>query len=300
MQLQDALGQFQVQLAADGRSEHTRKQYARHVRSLIAWLADADRSTEVADLSPGVLAEFMASDTATSSARGGRRKASSANTLRSSLRNFSRWVHDAGLAHENPARLLRRARCAAPPPRPLHVDEQERLLEVLRQATGPEAERDRLMIELMLATGLRIGSTVALDATDLDFQHGEIEVRSTKNDRPAMVVLPKAIGDRLRDWLGERTTGPVFQANGRRISVRHAQRRIAGYLAAAGIHGRSAHSLRHSFATDLLARTGDLRLVQTAMCHASVTSTTLYVQTERSQLREALCSSHRERPQPIC
>jgi len=70
--------------------------------------------------------------------------------------------------------------------------------------------------------------------------------------------------------------------------MRHAQRRLAGWFATAGIQGKSAHSLRHSFACALLGRTGDLRLVQAAMNHASIVSTTIYTQVDRVKLRAAV------------
>ncbi|HEX5108298.1 MAG TPA: tyrosine-type recombinase/integrase, partial [Vicinamibacterales bacterium] len=69
-----------------------------------------------------------------------------------------------------------------------------------------------------------------------------------------------------------------------------AQRRLSNWFAAAGIAGRSAHSLRHSFACSLLNRTGDLRLVQAAMNHASIVSTTIYTTVDRAKLRAAVGS----------
>ena len=84
--------------------------------------------------------------------------------------------------------------------------------------------------------------------------------------------MPVDVAEKLKAFLAGRTEGPVFQARGKRISTRHAQRRLSDWLAKAGIEGKSAHSFRHSFATGLLARTGDLRLVQAAM-HVSGQST---------------------------
>jgi integrase/recombinase XerC len=288
MHVQDALGQFQVQLAADGRSEHTRKQYQRHVVAFIDWLTSGNRDTDIARITPNIVAEFFGSDAARVSARGGTKRATSANAQRTSLRCFLRWAHESGLASSNAARLLRRARCAPPPPKALRDDEQARLLAVLCAATGPEAQRDRMLVELLLGTGIRLGSAIALDVEDLDLAHGELNLRKAKNDRPATVVVPRTIVDRLRSYIGDRKTGPVFQAGDRRISVRHIQRRISGWFQASGITGRSAHSLRHSFATGLLAKTGDLRLVQHAMNHASIVSTTIYTAVDRARLRAAV------------
>ena len=285
MQLQAASRQFQTQLSADGRSPHTRKQYERHVAAFIAWLEANSRRTDLTAITPTVVAEFFGSDAATASARGGKKKATSANAQRTSLRCFFRWAHESGLTPANVARLLKRARCSAPPPRALHDDEQKRLLDVLAAAAGTEAERDRMLVELLLGTGVRIGSAIALDVTDLDFAHGEIALRTTKNDRPTTAVVPAAVATKLKTFVAGRTSGAVFLAGSHRVSMRHAQRRLARWFAAAGISGRSAHSLRHSFAASLLARTGDLRLVQAALNHASIVSTTIYTQVDRSRLR---------------
>ena len=117
MHLQDAHWQFQAQLAADGRSPHTRRQYQRHVEAFAGWLAAHQRDTDIAKITPGTVAEFFGSDAATNSARGGRKKATSANAQRTSLRCFFRWAHESGLTGTNTARLLRRARCSPPPTR---------------------------------------------------------------------------------------------------------------------------------------------------------------------------------------
>ena len=159
---------------------------------------------------------------------------------------------------------------------------------MLAKAEGDEAARDRMLVELLLGTGMRIGSALALDVADLDFAHGEIALRTTKNDRPTTVVMPAAIAKRMKAFVAGRTEGPVFMAHEHRVSMRHAQRRLSGWFETAGIAGRSAHSLRHSFACSLLNRTGDLRLVQAAMNHASIVSTTIYTQVDKAKLRAAV------------
>ena len=290
MQLQEALQAFLLQLRADGRSEHTVRQYQRHGTALANWLAATTSPTDVAKLTPAVLAKFFADDAAKNSCRGGPKRAVSLNAMRTSIRCFAKHLHDAGLVATNPARMLRRARCAPPPPRALHADEQKRLLEVLAAAKGVEAERDRMLVELLLGTGIRIGSALALDVGDIDFAHGELTLRSTKNNRPTTAVLPADVAKKLKAFVEGRTEGPVFLAGEARVSMRHAQRRLAQWFAKAKIAGRSAHSLRHTFACALLGRTGDLRLVQAAMCHASIVSTTIYTQVDRQKLRAAVGS----------
>lgn len=286
MNLQAALQDFTTQLRADGRSPHTIGQYRRHVAALRAWLAANDRPDDLGEITPAVLASFFTSDAARTSARGGEKKPTSANAMRTSLRNFCRWVHESGFVAANPARLLKRARCTPPAPRGLRADDQERLLRVLGDAAGPEAERDLLLIMLLLQTGARLGSALALDVADLDLDHCEATLRRMKNDKICTLLLPAALAKALQPFVARRS-GPVFVAHGRRISTRHAQRRIGHWFAAAGLKG-SAHALRHAFACDLLARTGNLRLVQDALHHESVLSTAIYAKVDRNLLREAV------------
>ena len=83
-----------------------------------------------------------------------------------------------------------------------------------------------MLVELLLATGIRIGSALALDVEDLDFGHGEMALRRAKNDRPATGIMPVAVAEKLRAFVGDRAAGPVFVARCRRISTRHCQRRL--------------------------------------------------------------------------
>ena len=288
MELNEALSAFLVQLRADGRSEHTAKQYARHARALARWATAEGLSTNIEHFTPELIARFFVSPAARTRPDGGTKKAATTNALRTSIRCLFSFLHAAGHVQANPARLVRRARCSPAPPRFLHLDERTRLLEVFAAVAGPKAERDRMLVDLLLNTGIRIGSALALDVGDLDIAHAEVNLRRTKNDRPSTAVLPVELATRLQEFIGSRVDGPLFQAGGRRVSMRHAQRRLAGWFAAAGIKSRSAHALRHSYATALLARTGDLRLVQAALNHASIASTTVYAQVDRAKLRAAV------------
>jgi len=287
MRIQAALEQFLLQLEADGRSPHTIGQYQRHGAALATWL-ESRGVTNVADLTPELVARFFADDSAKSSCRGGAKKAVSLNAMRTSIRCWCAHLHDAGLVASNPARMLRRARCAPPPPKALRDDERQRLLAVLGSAKGAEAGRDRMLIELLLGTGIRIGSALALDVEDVDLGHGDLTLRKAKNDRPSTAVLPRAVATKLRGFIGTRTSGPLLLANERRVSMRHMQRRLAHWLAAAGIAGKSAHSFRHTFATTLLARTHDVRVVQMALNHASIVSTQVYATVDSARLRAAV------------
>ena len=291
MNLELALDRFLVQLKADGRSPHTIAQYRRHIRLLARWMAKEGRASKVERIDHEDLALFLASPRARRSARGGMKKATSLNSLRSSLRCFFAYVHAAGYIPTNPARLIRRAICASPPPRSLSAVEQERLLKALAKGKGTAAERDYALFHLLLATGIRVGSALALEVRDVDLGRREITLRRAKGDRPDRVVLGRAIRQHLRAFTRGRSAGPLFTRNGggTPIGPRHANRRLQMWLGRAGIkRSLSVHGLRHTFATGLYQRTGDVLLVREALRHRSIASTLVYARPSEANLRVAL------------
>jgi integrase/recombinase XerC len=290
MNLQDALDRFLVQLEADGRSPHTIAQYRRHVSAFAAWLQQGGPGRHVAAIGHEDVAAFLAAPVARTAAHGGPKRAISMNAMRTSLRVFFRYLHEAGVVAQNPARLVRRAMCAPPPPRAFTNDERDRLLAVLKAADGFEGRRDHVLVSLLLASGIRLGSCIALDVEDVDLDAGELRLKSTKGDRPEQVFLSKAIADHLRRWLGDRGIGPLFtDRRGRRLTPRHVHRRFKGWLRAAGItRTASPHTCRHSMAVTLLERTGNLAIVQAALRHRSITSTMVYAKVNEESVRKAL------------
>jgi site-specific recombinase XerC len=286
MKISNALESFLLHLDANGRSPHTRSQYARHVRMLI----DAVGDVEIDAVDHVAIARFLTSPAVREKRGGGPRKATSANGLRSSLRTFFAWVHAAGYAKRNAAALVQRARCGPPPPRTISDDDQARLLAALGKATDPEGRRDHALFTTMLRTGIRVGSAVALDAGDLDLGRGELRLGTTKGNRPARVLVPREVVELLRGYLAGRTSGPLFPGRrGERITTRHVARRLKAWLQRAGIEGAaSPHSLRHSFARRVYEKTGDLLVTQAALGHASIASTTVYARVAPERLRAAL------------
>lgn len=231
------------------------------------------------------IAAFLSSPVARQRPDGGLKKASSANSMRTSLRRFFIYCHESGLVAENPARLVRRALTGPPLPRALTDDEQERLLAVLDGAP----ERDRVLLRIMLACGLRVGSAVALNVEDVDLDRGVLLLRGTKGDRVEEAVLPKAAGALLREYVRDRDTGPLFPGRGgRRLSTRHIQRLFTRYVDRADVATTSTHSLRHSFAMRVYQSTGDLRLTQRALRHRAIASTVVYTTVADDRLREVL------------
>ena len=111
-----------------------------------------------------------------------------------------------------------------------------------------------------------------------------------KNGDEETVFLPQRTVEMLRAFVGERTSGPLFPAShGGHMTTRSVHRRLEEPAARAGIMRRvSPHALRHTFATALYRRTGDVLLVGRALCHRSVASTAVYAQVDRQRLRSVL------------
>lgn len=290
MKIQEALQKFLLQLEADGRSCHTIQQYKRHVRLFSHWACEDGLCGDVSKITLEDIARFLTSPQARTRPDGGVKKATSTNCLRTSLKGFFSYLHQAGYIAQDPTRLTRRAICGTPPPRALSKAEKDRLLDALLQGEGFEAERDHALFHLMLATGIRLGSAVSLDVEDVDLDSGTLQIREAKGNRSERVFLGKRIREHLRRYIGDRRSGPLFTGHsGERLSSRHVQRRFALWLNRAGItHQASVHSLRHTFANDLYQRTRDVFLVKEALQHRSILSTLIYARMDENRLRAAL------------
>lgn len=289
MRLQHALELYTVQLRADGRSEYTVRSNRRHVALLARWIAEEKLSDRLADLDHATLARFLTSGVARVSNSGTPRRATTMNVVRSCLRTFFAYARDAGWIQSNPARLVRLARCAGPTPRGLTREEQDRLMGALIVAQGRAARTDHLLVDLLLSTGIRLSAALALTDADVDIARSEIIVRSSKGDRVERVVMGTHVRDHVIVYVAGRRPGPLFRGrDGRALSSRHASRRIAAWMDRAGIRRVNVHQLRHSFALNLYAQTRDLLVVQRALGHASVSSTTSYARADTEAVRAAL------------
>lgn len=278
MHLNDAIAAFMLQLEADGRSVHTRRQYARHIKLLGSWLSANGIEPVLDQITTQVVARFLTSPMARETVDGQAKLAASVNALRTSVKCFFAFCELASFIPRSPGLLIRRARCGEPPVRALCEDEVERLLAVAARG----CQRDEMFVRLLLGTGLRLGEALGLEFQDIDLARGELRVRRAKGDRPRTAYLPVELGARLAEWMSGKD-GRLFP-----VSARHAQRRIATLAEVAGIHGASAHSLRHSLAQRLYRKTGDIELVRAALGHASISSSARYARADDGAVRRAV------------
>jgi integrase/recombinase XerC/integrase/recombinase XerD len=194
----------------------------------------------------------------------------------------------------------------AAPKRPQHLptvlkpEELARLLDRIPAASALEL-RDRAMLELAYACGLRAEEIVNLDVASVLFDAEEVRVegkgaktRLVPAGEPALRSVARYL-ERARAALGADDGEPALflSKSGRRLSTSDVRRRLRTWTRKVGIPGAvSPHSLRHSFATHLLEGGADLRVIQELLGHASISTTQIYTRVESARLRDAYAKSH--------
>lgn len=179
----------------------------------------------------------------------------------------------------------------------LEIDELERLLKMPQQESdGLVALRDRAILELLFSTGLRVSELAGLKIESVNLKRDEFTVRG-KGDKLRAVFLSDSAKTTLSDYLSKRrdTSPYLFVSHDRAKSGREAgsltprsiQRLVERYAKAAGITKRiTPHTLRHTFATDLLLAGADIRAVQSLLGHASITTTQIYTHITNKTLKD--------------
>jgi site-specific recombinase XerD len=193
----------------------------------------------------------------------------------------------------------------------LYRDEIVRLLEQVDESTE-QGLRDRAIIELLFSSGLRVSELVKLDRDHVNTKRREFMVRGKgQKDRP--VFISSSASDKIERYLEQRSDSlqPLFISysrnapttmNGdyRRLTARSIQRMLLHYARLAGITKHvSPHTMRHSYATDLLMNGADLRSVQSMLGHSNISTTQVYTHVTDEHLRDIYERFHSETEQTI-
>jgi integrase/recombinase XerD len=227
-------------------------------------------------------------------------KIASLNRRLAVFRRFYRWALRERVVTQDPTLRLRPARGLVRVPGTLSEAQVEALL-AAPAVDGPLGARDRAMLELMYASGLRVSELVALKLVELSLADGVVRVFG-KGSKERLVPF----GEEARRWLEAWLAGPRAQLlDGRAsdalfVTVRAAAMTrqmfwnlVKKYALQAGIGTRiSPHTLRHAFATHLLNHGADLRAVQLLLGHADISTTTIYTHVARERLRQLHARHH--------
>jgi len=227
-------------------------------------------------------------------------KASIARKL-SAIRSFYRYLLREEIVTTSPVtttspKLDRRL------PSFLTIAEMEQLLEAPDLST-PQGQRDRALLELLYAAGLRVSEVVGLDVGQINLDSREIRVWG-KGSKERVALMGKPAAEALRAYFRQgrpklfgtkiRMTNALFvNRYGGRLTERRVQRLLEKYASLAGIDKRVyPHMLRHTFATHLLDGGADLRVVQELLGHANLSSTQIYTHVTKSQAKKVYLSAH--------
>jgi integrase/recombinase XerC len=242
----------------------------------------------------------------------GNTRSSAARKL-AAIRAFGRYLRREGIVEGDPAALVGTPKREHRLPAHLGESEMTRLLE-MPDVAEPLGRRDRAILELFYASGLRLSELVGLDVDDVNLSGRVVRVLG-KGGKERIVPFNRTTEASLRAWLkdweeladrgslaagrgsrvaGRKTAEPLFlNYQGRRLSTRSVDRLVRKYVAACSTRfGISPHALRHSFATHLLERGADLRAIQELLGHARLSTTQRYTHVNAAQLIDAYKKAH--------
>jgi integrase/recombinase XerC len=276
-----------------GRSPHTVRAYVGDVGSLLDHAVRLGvTAPEEVDLA--VLRSWLARLRSTGASR------STLARRGSAARVFTAWAHRRGLVPDDPGLLLATPKGRRPLPDVLRQDEAVRLVEAA-DGDDPESLRDRLVLELLYATGVRVGELCGLDVDHVD-QHRRVlrglgkggRERSVPYGTPAQAALETWLRSGRPQWAGPRSGAALLLgARGGRVDARTVRTVVHRRLAAVpGAPDLGPHGLRHSAATHLLEGGADLRSVQELLGHATLATTQIYTHVSVERLRTSYDRAH--------
>ena len=218
----------------------------------------------------------------------------------SAIRSFYRYMVREKFLSTNPIEKASSPKLDKRLPSFLTIEEVVRLLNAA-DLSDPGGQRDRALLELLYASGLRVSELAGLDPEHVDLDTNEIRVWG-KGSKERMVLMGEPAAKALRAYLSQgrpellgkkRNSALFLNHDGGRLSERSIQRMLEKYAKVAGINKWvHPHTLRHTFATHLLDGGADLRVVQELLGHANLNSTQIYTHVTKSQARKVYLSAH--------
>ena len=292
--LADALAGFARHLALElDRSPHTVRAYTGDVAGLLEHAARRGARTP-AELDLAALRSWLARSRTTGAAR------TTMARRGSSARVFTAWAHRRGLIATDPGALLATPKGHRPLPDVLRADEAARLVDQV-DGDSPADLRDRAALELLYATGIRVGELCGLDVDDVDRERRTVRVLG-KGRRERSVPFGEPAGAAVDAWLTNGRPHWAVAGSGAALLLGRRGGRVDPRAVRTLVHRRLAdvpgapdlgpHGLRHSAATHLLEGGADLRSVQELLGHASLATTQLYTHVSVERLRSSYAQAH--------
>ena len=301
-ELDGMLAEYETWLKVErGLAPNSLAAYRRDLRRYTAYLRRRGVTGDVAHVDESVVAGYVDELQQARTDDGLRRyKESSIARALAAVRSFHRFCVEEGLLRSDPSEEVGAPRVPQGIPKALTEAEVEALLDAV-PGDGPRPRRDRAILELLYAGGLRISELVGLDLGDVDLYDGLVRVLGKGNKErvaPLGRTAREAVGDYLttgRPELAGRTSTPALflNARGGRLTRQGAWLIVRAAGDRAGLQGRLfPHVLRHSCATHMLDRGADIRVVQELLGHASLSTTQVYTKVSPERLRAVYEAAH--------
>ena len=281
-----------------GRSEHTRRAYLADLRSLFSFLDERAPGAGLDALSLPMLRAWLAAQATSGAAR------TTVARRTSAAKTFTSWATRRGLLPADPAARLQVPRTRRTLPAVLRQDQALAAMDAAdlgAEQGDPLALRDRLIVEMLYATGIRVSELCGLDIDDVDTGRRLLRVLG-KGNKERTVPFGTPAGAALGAWLADGRpalmtpeSGPalLLGPRGRRLDPRQARTVVHQTMSAvAGAPDIGPHGLRHSAATHLLEGGADLRVVQELLGHTSLATTQLYTHVTVARLRAVHDQAH--------
>jgi integrase/recombinase XerC len=291
--MRQAVDDFGDHLArVDNRSAHTVRAYVGDVVSLLDHAARAGCPAPD-DLDLRILRSWLAARTRAGAARTSQARRAAA------ARTFTGWAHRAGRMAADPGTHLASPRAHRELPNVLRADQAADLV-TSPSEHDPEAVRDRAVLELLYATGVRVSELCGLDRADVDESRRVVRVfgkGAKERAVPYGIPAQRALDDWVRHGRPElirdgKSDALFVGVKGGRLQPTVVRRIVRNAALAAGLPHTSPHDLRHSAATHLLDGGADLRAVQDLLGHATLSSTQIYTHVSTERLRAAFKQAH--------
>ncbi|KKF01545.1 tyrosine recombinase XerC [Mycolicibacterium obuense] len=293
------LEEFDTYLALErGRSEHTRRAYLGDLRSLFDFLSRRHSDAGLRGLTLPVLRSWLAAQASAGAARTTLARRASA------VKTFTAWAARRGLLDEDPSVRLQAPKARRTLPSVLRQDQAVDAMDAASSGAeqgDPVALRDRLIVEMLYATGMRVSELCGLDIDDIDTSRRVLRVLGKGNKQrtvpfghPAHAALMSWLTDG-RPALATSASGPalLLGTRGGRLDPRQARTVVHQTVAAvSGAPDIGPHGLRHSAATHLLEGGADLRVVQELLGHSTLATTQLYTHVTVARLRAVHDQAH--------
>ncbi|MDP3181897.1 MAG: site-specific tyrosine recombinase XerD [Desulfobaccales bacterium] len=287
------LNQFYQHLTVErGLAPLTLEAYARDLRDFWEFLEARGRDRWAAVNLDDVRDYLVALEARSLSARSRARRLSA-------LRQFFRFLEREEQVAVNPLELLDSPRLPRKLPQVLGEMEVAALL-ATPDPTTPQGQRDGALLEVLYATGLRVSELVGLTLKQVDLRRGVVRPLGKGSKERVVPMVAQAVA-KLQDYLSQgrpqllkgRDSPYIFiNHRGGRLSRQGFWKILKNYALKAGVRGLSPHTLRHSFATHLLSRGANLRVLQLLLGHADLATTQIYTHLDAARLREVHKKAH--------